>query len=76
MITNNWMMKITLLYVLLSLAPIAMQAQGYEERDARHDLTSGLTYRVEAQVSASDGRTPLWLNANKYGLSSLDQYNG
>lgn len=76
MITNNWMMKITLLYVLLSLAPIAVQAQGYEERDARHDLTSGLTYRVEAQVSASDGRTPLWLNANKYGLSSLDQYNG
>ena len=28
MITNNWMMKITLLYVLLSLAPIAVQAQG------------------------------------------------
>ena len=33
--------------------------------------------RTEAQVTASDGdHTPLWLNANKYGLSSLEQTNG
>lgn len=40
------------------------------------DLAHNLTYRLEAQASASDGRTPLWLNANKYGLSSLDESNG
>ena len=28
------------------------------------------------QVSSSDGHTPLWLNANKYGLSSLSSFNG
>ncbi|MBQ9356580.1 MAG: hypothetical protein IJT98_04760 [Prevotella sp.] len=32
---------------------------------------------TEALFSAADGRhTPLWLNANKYGLSSLDKTNG
>lgn len=30
----------------------------------------------EVQISVSDGCTPLWLNANKYGLSSLDSFNG
>ncbi len=33
--------------------------------------------RAEAQVTASSGdNTPLWLNANKYGLSSLETANG
>jgi hypothetical protein len=31
---------------------------------------------TEAQLSLSNGRNPLWLNANKYGLSSLDHTNG
>lgn len=36
-----------------------------------------LELRTEAQVSAASGdHTPLWLNANKYGLSSLDKTNG
>ncbi len=35
-----------------------------------------ITINTEAQASFSDGRTPLWLNANKYGLSSLDHTNG
>ena len=36
-----------------------------------------LELRTEAQLSASGGdHTPLWLNANKYGLSSLDRTNG
>lgn len=39
-------------------------------------LLHGLKYDVELQGSASDGKTPLWLNANKYGLSSLDKGNG
>ena len=35
-----------------------------------------ITYTLEAQGSFSDGQTPLWLNANKYGLSSLERING
>ena len=35
------------------------------------------TLTAEAQVTASTGdHTPLWLNANKYGLSSLETTNG
>ena len=35
-----------------------------------------LEYRIEGQGSFSSSRTPLWLNANKYGLSSLKSSNG
>lgn len=38
--------------------------------------TAQIELRTEAQLSVSDGTTPLWLNANKYGLSSLDKTNG
>lgn len=41
-----------------------------------HSLTEGLVQRYEIQISESNGSTPLWLNANKYGLSSLDDFNG
>ena len=40
------------------------------------DLGSDLHYKAEMQASFSNGKTPLWLNANKYGLSSLDAVNG
>ena len=39
-------------------------------------LTDGLDLGVEMQASVADSKTPLWLNANKYGLSSLDKCNG
>jgi len=35
-----------------------------------------LNQAYETQVSISNDKTPLWLNANKYGLSSLNQQNG
>ncbi len=38
--------------------------------------TQGMQYTLEAQTSLADGTTPLWLNANRYGLSSLDASNG
>ena len=40
------------------------------------NLGKDLNYQVEMQGSFSKGKTPLWLNANKYGLSSLDKTNG
>lgn len=33
-------------------------------------------YKVEFQGALSNDKTPLWLNANRYGLSSLDKTNG
>ena len=40
-------------------------------------LFDSLQYRVEMQATLSSGdHTPLWLNANKYGLSSLKTSNG
>lgn len=39
-------------------------------------LMNDMEYRVEMQASLSDGNTPLWLNANRYGLSSLEEQNG
>lgn len=39
-------------------------------------LSDGLEVTAEAQYTTSDNVTPLWLNANKYGLSSLEKNNG
>ena len=35
-----------------------------------------LSYNIERQVTFGDGNNPLWLNANKYGMSSLNPNNG
>ena len=36
-----------------------------------------LAYKLEGQITVGSGdNNPLWLNANKYGLSSLDNNNG
>lgn len=53
------------LYPARTAAQTALQRAGH-----------GLTYRAEAQVTASDGHSPLWLNANRYGLSSVKDDNG
>mgnify|MGYP003314039386 FL=1 len=40
-------------------------------------LADGLEYSAELQMTTADGENnPLWLNANKYGLSSFDTQNG
>ncbi len=51
-------------------------AQIHEEQPTPLDPFKGLGYKVEAQGSFSSDKTPLWLNANKFGLSSLEQNNG
>lgn len=45
-------------------------------QEDNRSLLNDLDYKVEFQSSVSDGQTPLWLNANKHGLSSLDEVNG
>lgn len=66
--------------VLFLVSVVSLWAHGqawtdFHEKSKEHPL-EGLSYRVEMQTSASKNNTPLWLNANKYGLSSLDEVNG
>lgn len=42
----------------------------------RAGIADSLHYSVELQATLSHGNTPLWLNANRHGLSSLEQTNG
>lgn len=55
----------------------ALQAQVWRETNEHGKINLGkdLGYTVEAQATASSGQTPLWLNANKHGLSSLEKTN-
>ena len=39
-------------------------------------LGKNIHYRLEGQTTMSDEHTPLWLNANRYGLSSVKGNNG
>lgn len=58
-------MRIAGLFLMLITMPVLSQT-----------LTEGLEQTYEVQMSASTDRTPLWLNANRYGLSSLRSTNG
>lgn len=61
-------------YIMTGLLAFGFQSIGAQERAT---LTDGLEYRLSAEASVSGGdHTPLWLNANKYGLSSLEKNNG
>lgn len=67
------------IFLLFLMMPFSSAvAQNWDDDYEKTPLKpfSGLTYNVEFQGSASKGKTPLWLNANKYGLSSLDECNG
>ncbi len=52
------------------LLPCSLHAQQKE------NLSAGLEIAAEAQAGFAHGTTPLWLNANRYGLSSLEETNG
>lgn len=56
---------------LLAVLPLAVSAQSALTRSAR-----SLEYQVQGQVTAAHGDNPLWLTANRYGLSSIDHSNG
>lgn len=69
-------MRKLLLVTLATLFATSVFSQNDDEDDKKYGVFQGLTYKTEVQVSASKGKTPLWLNANKYGLSSLEENNG
>ena len=68
----RWGRAVAVCAVLLMAVPMVTMAQ----RSTNSRPLDGLEYSVEWQSSFSHGNTPLWLNSNKYGLSSLDEYNG
>ena len=58
--------------------PQSVMAQYCWQEDAEPTklrLDSALEYRIDMQATFSKGKTPLWLNANRYGLSSLKEAN-
>lgn len=63
---------------LLSAVSVNIQAQesSYSDEQTSENSKGEYEYRIEAQGSFSSEKTPLWLNANKYGLSSLEKNNG
>lgn len=60
----------SILFALCTL-PLGSPAEPAAPEDTIHYSVS-----MESSAAWGDSRTPLWLNANKYGLSSLQQYNG
>ena len=63
-------------FLLLAIPALAMPMQAQETPLGKVKLDEGLGYKVEMQGSVSNDRTPLWLNANRYGLSSIEKNNG
>ena len=59
-----------------SLSAFAQYAWEDGVEPSKMDLTRDVHSPVDMQGSFSNGKTPLWLNANKYGLSSLEKENG
>ena len=67
-------MKHSLIAFLALVFPSSLTLQAQES--ALDRATDNMLYKVEGQVSTADGQTPLWLTANRYGLSSIDAQNG
>ncbi len=76
---NMYGMKRHLLFVFGVACALSAMANMPDSapKDTTHSRAlSNIEYKVEMQGSFSANKTPLWLNANKYGLSSLDKING
>lgn len=61
---------------LLALFLLANQSLGSPLYAQGCALFDDIHQSYEIQVSLSDSKTPLWLNANRYGLSSIHGSNG
>ena len=55
---------------------LAVSVWGQDVDGKKPSFASGMSYEIAAEASFSSEVTPLWLNANKYGLSSLEKNNG
>ena len=65
----------SLIFLLFGLSQAAAGATP-DSLERKPRLGENIQYKAEAQISTGKGSAPLWLNANKHGLSSLDSQNG
>ncbi len=70
------MKRCCLILLSVMLGRVAYAQDSVRVDGERSPLSVGLEYNVEMQSTFSKGTTPLWLNANRYGLSSLANGNG
>lgn len=71
-----FLMRIYLFALLLLVSGSALSRGFDDDVNCAIPLGKGLEYNIEMQATLSNGRTPLWMNANRYGLSSLEERNG
>lgn len=64
-----------MVFVMVSVL-ISFPHSSFAQYEGKEKLLEGLRYKAEVQSTFSNGKTPLWLNANRYGLSSLEKNNG
>ena len=64
------------LLLLTVMVCSVVRAQRQDDGPKPIHPVAGLHYNIEMQASGAKGQTPLWLNANRYGLSSLERANG
>ena len=64
------------LYAFMAVLLLCAGNTRAQEENSLSRIGKGIEYNLEMQATASEGVTPLWLNANKYGLSSLEDFNG
>ncbi|MCM1107547.1 MAG: capsule assembly Wzi family protein [Clostridium sp.] len=69
------MKRITIIAMVLLATEVPFFAQTPPENRWK-DLGKGVEYEAELQVTAGSDKSPLWLNANRYGMSSVDGNNG
>ena len=66
-------------FAVLSFFSPVVYAQNVEQNGegvSKMNLSSNIEWKAEMQGTFCKGKTPLWLNANKHGLSSLEECNG
>lgn len=67
---------VAMLCAMSSHAQYSWQLMNKGDEKVKAQPFSNIQYKAELQGSFSTEKTPLWLNANRYGLSSLEKNNG
>lgn len=60
----------------LTLPAAAQRSSDAADGNALQRAAHGITYAAQAEGTFADHQAPLWLTANRYGLSSVDAPNG
>ncbi len=68
--------RMKLILVGLLAVTVSLQAQNNQSGIKESSIFTGLEYKIESAANVGNGdHSPLWLNANKQGLSSINKDN-